>query len=124
MEPSVWQELFDYNFWANWRVWELVMALDERLFDQELGGDRRSLRQQCIHILAVEYWWLHFLDTGVVEFIDDEEQLLTRAGVRSVWDEVEAMIRGYLSRLTPSDSTARCVPIFGTIRGRCNYGRG
>jgi uncharacterized damage-inducible protein DinB len=112
MEPLVWQELFDYNFWANRRVWESVMALDERLFDRELGGDRRSLRQQCIHILAVEYWWLHFLDTGVVEFIEDEERLPTRADIRKLWDEVEAMVREYLSRLTPSDLNRTVRPDF------------
>src|SRR5215203_6591491 len=94
MEPSDWQELYDYNFWANRRVWEFVMALDESHFDQPLGGDRRTLRTQCVHILAVEYWWLHFLETGVVEFLD-EDALLTRADVRTAWDEVETKVRSY-----------------------------
>src|SRR4051812_43398235 len=112
MEPSVWQELYDYNFWANRRGWESVMALDEAYFDQELGGDRRSLRLQCIHILAVEYWWLHFLDIGVVEFIEDDEQLRSRADVRRMWDEVEVMARDCLARLTPSDLTRTVRPDF------------
>jgi len=112
MEPADWQELFDYNFWANRRVWDSVMALDEDLFVQELEGNRPSLRQQSIHILAVEYWWLHFLDMGVVEFIEDEDQLRTRADVRKMWDEVEAMVRSYLTRLTPSDLTRIVRPTF------------
>lgn len=111
MEPSVWQELYDYNFWANRRVWALVTALDESLFDRALGGDRRSLRVQCIHILAVEYWWIHFLQTGVVEFLDDE-QLLTHADVREAWDRVEEMVRGYLAELTPSELTRTVRPTF------------
>jgi uncharacterized damage-inducible protein DinB len=111
MEPSLWQELYDYNFWANRRVWKLVTALDESLFDKELGGDRRSLRAQCIHILEVEYWWIHFLHTGVVEFLD-EEKLLTQADVRKTWDEVETMVRGYLAQVTPSDLARTVRPTF------------
>lgn len=101
MEPSVWQELYDYNFWANRRVWGMVVALDESLFDKPLGGDRRSLREQCLHILGVEYWWIHFLQNGVVEFLD-EERIVTRAEVQATWDEVEMMVRGYLAQVTPA----------------------
>ena len=111
MEPTVWQELYDYNFWANRRVWASVMALDEAHFDRPLGGDRRSLRAQCIHILAVEYWWLHFLQTGVVEFLN-EDDFLTRAEVRAAWDDVEQKVRAYLATLTPDDLARTVRPTF------------
>ena len=111
MEPSFWQELYDYNFWANRRVWTAVMALDDALFDKSLGEDRQSLRMQCIHILAVEYWWLHFLQTGVVEFLD-EDRYLTRADVRAIWDEVEAKVRGYLAVMTAADLQRTVRPNF------------
>lgn len=111
MEPSLWQELYDYNFWANRRVWEFVMALDESLFDAPVGDDRRSIRTQCVHILAVEYWWLRFLETGVVEFLD-EDALLTREEVRAAWDDVEAMVRSYLARMTASDLERTVRPTF------------
>ena len=111
MDPSHWQELFDYNFWANRRVWASVMALDEALFDRPLDGDRHSLRAQCVHVLAVEYWWLHFLQTGVVEFLD-EDLYVTRADVRAIWDEVEAKVRGYLAILTLADLQRTVRPNF------------
>lgn len=111
MEPSVWQELYDYNFWANRRVWEQIMALDESLFDKPLGDDRRSLHIQCVHILAVEYWWVHFLHTGVVEFLDDEK-LLTRADVRAAWDDVEAKVTGWVAQMTPASLERTVRPDF------------
>jgi uncharacterized damage-inducible protein DinB len=111
MEAAQWQELYDYNFWANRRVWASVMALDESLFDRPLGGERRSIRTQCIHIMAVESWWLHFLETGVVEFLNDEA-LVTRDDVRAAWDGVEERVRNYLATLTPESLTRTVRPTF------------
>jgi uncharacterized damage-inducible protein DinB len=111
MEPSFWQELYDYNFWANRRVWDFVAALDEDLFDKPLGGERRSLRVQCVHILAVESWWLHFLETGELEFVE-EDKLITRAEVRAAWDDVEAKVRAYLATVTPDDLERTVRPDF------------
>jgi uncharacterized damage-inducible protein DinB len=111
MEPALWQELYDYNFWANRRVWALVTALNEELFNQPFAGERHTLREQCTHILAVEYWWLRFLQTGVVEFMD-QDKLLTYADVRQAWDEVETMVRGYLAQITPADLQRTVRPDF------------
>ena len=111
MEPSVWQELFDYNFWANRRVWESVVAVDAALFDKPLSEDRPSLMGQCVHILSVESWWLHFLETGVVVFVDDE-QFHSQEEVRAVWDQVEQNVRAYLARMTPADLTRTVRPTF------------
>jgi uncharacterized damage-inducible protein DinB len=111
MEARVWQELYEYNFWANRRVWESVMALDESLFDKPLGGDRRSLRVQCLHMLAVEYWWLHFIQTGVVEFLDTD-RYVTRADVRAAWDEVEAKVTAFLATITADDLERTVRPTF------------
>ena len=93
MDVAIWQELFDYNFWANRRVWECVMAVDATLFDQPLADGSPSLLQQCAHILSVESWWIHFLQTGVVEFIDTN-QFHTQEDVRVAWEQVEVMVQG------------------------------
>lgn len=111
MEAPFWQELYDYNFWANRRVWQKIMALDEALFDQPFSGERPSLREQCIHVLSVEYWWPHFLQTGVVDFLD-VEPLQTRADVRAAWDGVEAKVRAYLATVTPEDLARTVRPTF------------
>jgi uncharacterized damage-inducible protein DinB len=111
MEPPDWQELYGYNFWANRRVWELVLAVDAALFDKSLSGDRPSLREQCIHILSVESWWPHFLDTGEVVFVDDEP-LHSREDVRACWDQVEQNVRAYLARVTAADLTRIVRPAF------------
>jgi uncharacterized damage-inducible protein DinB len=111
MDVTHWQELFDYNFWANRRVWACVIAVDQALFDKPLPGDRPSLMAQCIHILSVESWWIHFLQTGVVEFVDDE-QFHTQEEVRAVWDQVEANVGTYLAQLTPDELTRTVRPTF------------
>ena len=111
MDVAIWQELFDYNFWANRRVWECVMAVDATLFDQPLADGSPSLLQQCAHILSVESWWIHFLQTGVVEFIDTN-QFHTQEDVRVAWEQVEVMVQGYLAQVTPAELTRIVRPTF------------
>lgn len=111
MDVTHWQELFDYNFWANRRVWECVIAVDRARFDQPFPDGRPSLMAQCVHILGVESWWIHFLQTGVVEFVD-EDQFHTQEDVRALWNQVEVNVKGYLAQLTPADLTRNVRPTF------------
>lgn len=111
MDISLWQELFDYNFWANRSVWECIIALDKELFGKPLPHNRPSLREQCIHILGVESWWTHFLATGELEFVD-EEPLKSLDDVRAAWDQVELKVRDYLAHMTAAELTRTVRPSF------------
>ena len=111
MEIALWQEFFDYNFWANRRVQERVIAIDADLFDKPLADGSQSLLLQCVHILGVESWWIHFLQTGVVEFVDDS-QFHTHEDVRVAWEQVEAKVQGYLAQVTLAELTRIVRPTF------------
>jgi uncharacterized damage-inducible protein DinB len=111
MNKSYFIELYDYDAWANRRVWECVMQLSAEQFNQELDHSLGSIWNQVLHTLAVESWWFKFLSTGELEFVD-EETMTTRPAIRAAWDGVAAMIRDYLARLTPEELERSVRPSF------------
>lgn len=111
MDGRYFAELFSYNFWAHRRVWACARQLSEEDFARDLGYSVGSIRDQLAHTLAVEHWWLAFLATGELRFLD-QGQLATRAAIRARWDETEGMIRAYLDRLTPEELAREVRPPF------------
>lgn len=109
MDPAMFREMYAYNFWADRQVWQCVEQLTEEQFTQDVGFSRGSLREQCIHIMAVEFWWFRFLHTGNVEFLDSDDYP-TRAAVRARWDTIEQEVTRYLAGVTPDELTREVKP--------------
>ncbi len=101
MSIESFQEMYAYNFWANRQVWSCIEQLSEEQFTQDSGYAHGSLRAQSIHIMDVEWWWLHFLATGELSFLN-EDDYVTRADVRRQWDLVEKAAMAYIQMLTPA----------------------
>lgn len=117
MAPEFFRELYDYNFWADRRVWTCIEALSEARFKQKTDYAHGALRDQALHTMGVEYWWLHFLATGELDFIDPEAYP-TRASLRARWDEVERQVRAYLAGLTDAELEREVRPEFWDEGGR------
>lgn len=111
MDASSFQDLYAYNFWANRRVWACVEALPEALFVANSDYAHGSLRGLCIHTLAVESWWTHFLASGELVF-PDEQEFVTRESVRAAWQTIEKNVRGYIHTLTPQELQREVRPDF------------
>lgn len=54
------QLLFEYDRWANGRIFDAVAALTPEQFVRELGGGFRSVRDALLHIVASEWGWLTY----------------------------------------------------------------
>jgi uncharacterized damage-inducible protein DinB len=102
MDKHHFQMLYDYNFQANRKVWDCVMELTDEQFHQPLDFSVGSIHDQCVHTMAVEHWWPHFLMTGELDFLD-QDQYPTRELIRQQWDAVEVKIHAYLDTLTPQE---------------------
>ncbi|HEY7984332.1 MAG TPA: DinB family protein [Ktedonobacterales bacterium] len=102
MDATGFRDLYAYTFWADREMWACVEQLTDEQFARDLGYSRGAPREQCIHIMAVEYWWPHFLRTGELHFLRAEDYP-TRAAIRAKWDEVEREATAYLAGLTPSE---------------------
>src|SRR5260370_34740178 len=88
MDPAMYRDLYAYNFWAHRQVWPCIEQLSEEQFTQDAGYSVGALRDQCVHMMAVESWWVHFLRTGELRFLE-EEDYPTRPASRAKWDDGE-----------------------------------
>jgi uncharacterized damage-inducible protein DinB len=111
MNKAYFIELFDYNYWAHRQVWNCIMQLTDEQFKHDLDYSIGSIWIQCVHTMAVEYWWFHYLREGKLEFLD-EEDFPTRESIRAQWDELEKYICVYLNALIPEELERNVRPSF------------
>ncbi len=102
MDPAMFRDLYGYNFWAHRQVWPCIEQLSEEQFTQDAGYSVGAMRDQCVHVMAVESWWFHFLCTGELRFLE-EEDYPTRQAIRAKWDDVEQTVQSYLATLTEDE---------------------
>ena len=111
MSPAYFHELYDYNFWNNRRVWNCVAALGDAQITRANPYSQGAILAQAVHVLAVEWWWIHFLREGKLDFLDGDDYP-TPDAVREKWDETEAYVRAYLDELTDADLQRTVKPGF------------
>ncbi len=111
MSPEFFQEIYAYNFWANRRMWSCIEQLSDEQFTQDSAYAHGSLRAQCIHSMGVEWWWLHFLATGELAFLNGDDYP-TRAAVHRQWELVESDVQAYVHTLTPAELERAVRPEF------------
>jgi uncharacterized damage-inducible protein DinB len=54
------QLLYEYDRWANHRVFQAAEKLRAEEFTRDLGGSFRSVRDTLLHIVAGEWIWLEY----------------------------------------------------------------
>ena len=54
------QLLYEYDRWANNRVFDAVSTLSPEEFTRDLGGSFRSVRDALVHIVGGEWGWLTY----------------------------------------------------------------
>lgn len=110
METKVLLEsLFRYTIDANQQVWDCAMTLGDEEFFRPLAYSVGSIFIQLLHTMGVEYWWLHFVRTGELRFVEDDTPFRDRAFFRAHWDAQNATNLAYIQQLTPPklDATVR-----------------
>ncbi len=113
MNKAYFIQLYDYTFWADYKLLECVMALTEEQYRQPIDFSIGPVFAHTVHIMAVEHWWLHFLKTGEIHFYDDDVFMLPREAVREKWQqEVEPEVFAYLDSLTPAELRRTVKPPF------------
>jgi uncharacterized damage-inducible protein DinB len=115
------QLLYEYDRWANNRVFEAVSALSAEQFTRDLGGSFRSVRDTLMHIIGGEWGWLVYWkeSSHSPDFLTD---LRTRrdalfnpdafpngVAVQLKWVEVEKEQTEFVNRLT-NESLEKMLP--------------
>lgn len=102
MDRVYFRTLFDYTFWMDRKVWDCVVTLSKAQFTAPLDYSVGSICEQCVHMMAVEYWWPYFLQHGQMPdlTIFKETDFSVFENLRAQWDKVERDVCAYVDSLT------------------------
>ena len=114
--------LFEYDRWANDRVFQSVSTLTVDQFTRDLGGSFHSVRDTLVHIIGGEWGWLTIFNepspgpTFATDLWTRHDALFTPstfpdvAAVRLKWAEVEREQIEFVNRVT-NESLQRMLPL-------------
>jgi uncharacterized damage-inducible protein DinB len=127
------QNLFDYGYWANRKLFDAMSRLTPEQFTQTVDGSHGSVRNTMVHVLSAEWGWLGRCggpDRGAPLKAEDYP---TVASLVERWNQVEGHVRTFLSTLRDEDlarnvefaiggSEKRSMPLGELLQHAANHG--
>jgi uncharacterized damage-inducible protein DinB len=95
--------LYDYGYWADEQVLNVVSQLTEEQFIEPVAGSYGSVRNTLVHMLSAQWGWLDRCGGARRGPKLDAKDYPTLASVASRWREVEGHVREFLSGLKDQD---------------------
>ena len=96
MTRDYFRRLYDYNAWADAKIWDIVLQLSDEQYTQDLAYSHGSIRDQMTHIISTDHIYFSLLQ-GAPDILDGDS-FPDRASLRAQWDATEALIRSYLGK--------------------------
>jgi uncharacterized damage-inducible protein DinB len=107
MEPHMTVEelerLYDYSYWANRRVFQVVSQLSSEQFTQTVAGSYGSVRNTLVHMLSAEWGWLDRCGGAKRGPALKPDDYPTPDALIDRWNAVEAHVRTFLAALNDED---------------------
>jgi uncharacterized damage-inducible protein DinB len=97
------QRLYDYSYWANRRLFEVVSQLRPDEFCRDVAGAYGSVRNTLVHVLSAEWGWLERCGGLPRGPKLDPANYKTPDVLIAEWALVERAFRAFLEKLTESD---------------------
>ena len=97
------ESMFDYGYWANRKVFDVISQLTPEQFTQPVAGSYGSIRNTLVHVLSAEWGWLSRCggpERGQALKPDDFATVESLVGA---WSTIEGYVREFLSRLKDED---------------------
>jgi uncharacterized damage-inducible protein DinB len=119
------QLLYEFDRWANNRVFRAASTLSAEEFTRDLGGSLRSVRDTLVHIVGCERGWMTIWkepspsSTFVMDYWTRHYALIDLnafpdfASVQLKWKEIEKEKVEFVNRIT-NESLQRMIPVRGT----------
>ena len=139
------RQLYQYDRWANNRVFQAASRLSVEEFTRDLGGSFRSVRDTLVHIIGGEWIWLSYwkepptssaLLTGLRtrrDLLFNPDSFASVATVQLKWSEVEneqtefvnSLTDEFLERMLPFRATqVRLAHLMQHVANHSTYHRG
>ena len=97
------ERLYDYQYWANRRLMDVVSRLTPDEFTRSVAGSYGSVRNTLVHILSAEWGWLERCGGTPRGPALNAQDYPTVASLFDRWKYVEARVREFLSTLQDED---------------------
>jgi uncharacterized damage-inducible protein DinB len=95
--------LYDYGYWANRHLFQVLSQLPASDFTKSVAGSYGSIRNTLVHLMSAEWGWLDRCggpQRGPSLRADDFADL---ESVVVAWRQVEGHVRGFLRALKDED---------------------
>ena len=97
------ETLYDYGYWADRKLFEVISRIPPEQFTQSVGGALGSIRNTLVHIMSAEWGWLERCGGPKRGPKLNANDYPTVESVRETWDKIEQYTRKFLSELTDDD---------------------
>lgn len=127
------ERLYDYGYWANKKMFQVVAQLTPEEFCETVAGSYGSIRNTLVHMLNAEWAWLERCGgaaRGAALKPDDYPRMDVLV---ETWTKVEGHVREFLSKLGDEDleriveyttprGEKRAMPLGALLQHAANHG--
>ena len=97
------ERLYDYGYWANHKLLQVVSQLTPEQFTQAVAGSYGSVRNTLVHVMSAEWGWLDRCGGPARGPALKADDYPTVESLLETWRTVEANVRKFLSTLKDDD---------------------
>ena len=97
------ERLYDYGYWANQKLFQVLSQLTPEQFTQSVSGSYGSIRNTLVHVLSAEWGWLDRCGGPKRGPALKPDDYPTVDSLVTTWTSVEEYLRDFLSKLKDED---------------------
>jgi uncharacterized damage-inducible protein DinB len=97
------EALYDYGYWANRKLFEVIARLTPEEFTQPVAGSYGSIRNTMVHVLSAEAGWLDRCGGPKRGPRLNPTDFPTLESLIEAWNKVETNVREFMGTLNDGD---------------------
>lgn len=92
-----------YNLWANKRVCDFLLQVEDERLNREIGSSFSSIRKTCAHVLGAETIWVMRLHGTSLSSAPSEYERMTINEIAKLWYQKSQEIINYIESKTENE---------------------
>ena len=97
------ERIYDYGYWANRKLFNVISQLTPEQFTQDVAGSYGSVRNTLVHTLSAEWGWLDRCGGTPRGGPLKPADYPTTASLLDRWERIERHVRDFLATLNDED---------------------
>jgi len=97
------EDLYDYSYWANRKLFRVISQLTPEEFTRHVAGSYGSVRDTMVHAFSAEWGWLGRCGGPERGPRLNPDDYPTVESLMEAWNKVEVYVREFLSKLKDED---------------------